>query len=690
MRFIYPEFLFALSALAIPVIIHLFNFRRFKKIYFTNVRFLREIKQDTQSRSRLKHLLILISRLLALAFLVFAFAQPFIPSANQHKGSGTERISIYIDNSFSMDAIGKNGALLETAKKKAREIASTYKASDQFQLLTTDFEGRHQRLVSRDEFKKLVDEVKPGSSVRPLSEVVQRQEQALSGIDQTIHKSMFLLSDFQKSIADINEIKIDSTVRIYFVPLNASKQNNLAIDTCFLDKPFVQLNTPTTLQVRIRNTGSTDAENIPLKLIINGVQKSVGSISVPAGSLNESTLSFSLTEAGWQRAQLSIADYPVTFDDDFYFNFNIRASIDVLSINGKTAGNAINAVFSNDPYFNLKNSPFSQIDYSSFSSMQLIVLNELDNISSGLIQEIKKYINHGGSVFIIPSPSIDFTSYRLLSDQLNIQSFSQKTNSTDKVAKIESRHSLFNDVFEKGKSLPENLDLPVVNNAYAFSNATGKNAQAVMTLQSGNAFLIASTSGRGNVYAISSSLDDESGNFARHALFVPVILRAALKNSSEINYPLIIGRNNDFAITDTVISADNVFHLINTALKFDIIPEGRIIGDQTVLTLHNQVSKAGNYDVFSGNKLLSVIAFNFDRAESDLTTLTTDEINSLLIGKGKLNAELISPDGKDLSHTVTQLNEGKRLWKYCILFALLFLAIEIILIRFYKPTPQKA
>ena len=80
MRFAYPEFLFALSLIAIPIVIHLFNFRRFKKIYFTNVKFLKDIKEETTSRSKLKHLLVLLSRILAVSFLVFAFAQPFIPS----------------------------------------------------------------------------------------------------------------------------------------------------------------------------------------------------------------------------------------------------------------------------------------------------------------------------------------------------------------------------------------------------------------------------------------------------------------------------------------------------------------------------------------------------------------------------------------------------------------------------------
>ena len=125
MQFIYPEFLLALLALAIPIIIHLFNFRRFKKILFTNVRFLREIKQDTQSRSRLKHLLILLTRLSAITFLVLAFAQPFIPVRKTTFESSSKRVSIYIDNSFSMDALGNSGNLLEVSKKKAREIANT-------------------------------------------------------------------------------------------------------------------------------------------------------------------------------------------------------------------------------------------------------------------------------------------------------------------------------------------------------------------------------------------------------------------------------------------------------------------------------------------------------------------------------------------------------------------------------------
>src|SRR6267142_6603856 len=102
MSLVYPSFLWALSALAIPIIIHLFNFRKTTRIYFSNTRFLRQVKEETTQKRRLKQYLVLASRLLFLLFLVLAFAQPFLPAKEQIT-SGKD-IIIYLDNSFSMSA----------------------------------------------------------------------------------------------------------------------------------------------------------------------------------------------------------------------------------------------------------------------------------------------------------------------------------------------------------------------------------------------------------------------------------------------------------------------------------------------------------------------------------------------------------------------------------------------------------
>ena len=173
--FVTPAFLYALSLIAIPIIVHLFNFRKFKKVYFTNVKFLQELKEETSSRSKLKHLLVLVSRILAVTFLVLAFAQPFIPAKTGNTPFRGNLVSIFIDNSFSMEGQGREGTLLESSRTIAREIARSYKPSDRFQLLTCDFDPVHQRMLTRDEFMTALDGVKISPVSRTLSEVISRQ-----------------------------------------------------------------------------------------------------------------------------------------------------------------------------------------------------------------------------------------------------------------------------------------------------------------------------------------------------------------------------------------------------------------------------------------------------------------------------------------------------------------------------------
>jgi len=122
MNFLYPGFLWAFAVLIIPVTIHLFNFKRYKTIYFSSLTFVRQVDQQTKSTQKLKHLLILISRLLAFIFLVFAFAQPYFTSDATNASKGAPIIAIYIDNSFSMQARGSEGELLSEARENARSI----------------------------------------------------------------------------------------------------------------------------------------------------------------------------------------------------------------------------------------------------------------------------------------------------------------------------------------------------------------------------------------------------------------------------------------------------------------------------------------------------------------------------------------------------------------------------------------
>jgi hypothetical protein len=239
-------------------------------------------------------------------------------------------------------------------------------------------------------------------------------------------------------------------------------------------------------------------------------------------------------------------------------------------------------------------------------------------------------------------------------------------------------------VFENKKTLPENMDLPLVQKYFITSKASRSKEETLMKLQTGNTFLSVTPVGRGRIYLCAAPLNEEFSNFPKHALFVPVMLKSALQGASEISAPLIIGRDNEFTYSDSTFSGENIFHLVNTELKFDIIPENRLINNKTIISVHEQMQNAGNYSLTSGNKNLSFISFNYDRKESDLTCYDAGELKTLIEKNTNANITLLDSENKNLTHAIAQMSEGIRLWKYCVMLVLLFIAAEILLIRFMK------
>ncbi|MFT5765049.1 MAG: hypothetical protein ACI8X3_002485, partial [Saprospiraceae bacterium] len=352
MEFLIPNFLWALIALAIPIIIHLFFFRRFKKVYFTNVRFLKEVKEETSARRRLRNLLILLARLLALAFLVFAFAQPFIPHDTEVK-KGEKLVSVFIDNSFSMSGLSEDVPLVEKAKQRAREIVAAYAPEDRFQILTNDFEGRHQFLVSKEDALGFIDEVKISPSVQEMSKVLNRQLQALNAVASD-NQAAYIISDFQKNITDFGDFQ-DSTLTVNLIPLQSVQERNISLDSCWFDAPVQMINQTNTLVIRVKNHSTQDADNIRLSLRHEGQTKPVGTLSIPAGASVTDTVNMTILSTGWHEAELNITDYPIQFDDKYFFTFNVAAQINVLVINETGPNKYLDASFAGIDYFKITN-----------------------------------------------------------------------------------------------------------------------------------------------------------------------------------------------------------------------------------------------------------------------------------------------------------------------------------------------
>ena len=332
---VYPAFLWALFAVAIPIIIHLFNFKKYKKVYFTNVRFLKELQHQSKAKSRLKEILILIARCLTIACLVLAFAQPIIPSKNNTVANvGANAISIYIDNSFSMENVSKQGALLNVAKNRTKEIIKAFGSADKFQLITNDFEGKHQRFLSKEDALTITDELKISSAVRPLSDVIKRQEEFLNTSNLT-NKKIYVLSDAQKSTFNILDLKIDTTIKTTLIPLKANQVNNVYIDSCWFETPLQQKGFIQKLHATIVNNGNGSIDIGSAKLFLNKQQLALSSFSLDANSKTEILFTFECKQNGFNFGSIKIDDYPITFDDELFFAFNSKVNVTVTLINGK-------------------------------------------------------------------------------------------------------------------------------------------------------------------------------------------------------------------------------------------------------------------------------------------------------------------------------------------------------------------
>ncbi len=688
MQFVNPFFLIALGALTIPILIHLFNFRKFKKVYFTNVRFLQEIQQETKKQSQLRQLLILIARLLAITSLVFAFAQPYLPASKlQKKVTGQQAVSIYLDNSFSMDAIATEGKLFDLAKSKALEIVSAYAPSDQFNLVTNDFEGRHQRFVSKEEFIKLVDEVQVSAATKTLSEVFTRQSDMLPET-QKMNYDAYVISDFQKTFASVSSAKPDSNISWFLVPLVAEKKDNLYIDTVYFLSPVHQPEQPVRLQVRIRNSSDELLEKIPVKLTINSVQKALSSFTIAPNSTTEITLSYTENSSGIQYGQVEIIDYPIVYDDKFYFSYSILPSIPVLCINEKEPNDFLNALFTNDSTVRFTNDQINQLDYGNIFSNSLVILNSPDEISSGLAQELNRYVRYGGNLVIFPPANGKIDSYNALISLFNLGGYTSVDTMRQRISWINLENELFDGVFEKNGNgkivLPENIDLPLVYKHYKISMEVLREKETLLKLQNDQPFLITAPVEKGKIYLFCSPLDESWSMFAKHMIFVPTLYKIALLSNPTHPLYYIIGIDQIIGIPNDSVAETNICKLKKLTSAFEIIPETRKSGTTLTLFLHDQINDAGFYAVTSGKNPISGLSFNFNRKESDLSCYSSSELEDQIKRIPCKDIRIIKGKKNSLIKEIHQIKQGTPLWKLFIILSLLFLAIEIALIRILK------
>lgn len=676
MSFVYPWFLWALLAIAIPIIIHLFHFRRFKTVYFTNVQFLKEVKEQTSARSKLKHLLVLLARILAVVFLVLAFAMPYIPSKNGAAKEGNKDVSIFFDNSFSMAAESEDVRLLEKARTRIEEIINAYSIDDRIQLLTADFEGRDQRLLSKEDALTRLNEISISYKVRDLSKVLARQKQAIQGGNNS-NKEIYMVSDFQKNITDLKP-HTDTTVQLNLVPLQSVQSQNVAIDSAWFQSPVQSLNQPNPMVVKVRNWSDREIPNVRMSLDIANQTRPVGTLTIPAETSIYDTIDIPVLKTGWYEAKLSITDYPIEFDNDYYFTFNVDEQVDILQVHGAAANRFITATFRDNEYFKATTQSAGQLNYSEFSNYDLIILDGLQAIPSGLISELYTYAENGGNVVVFPHPAANLGDYGNLTRQFNANTYRPLERRERKVSFVNFEEFIFNDVFEERRS---NLKLPTSQANFKLAKRGSSGEEVILRYRDGGTFVGKYRRGKGHLFLAAAPLDLDYSDFVQNGeIFVPMLYKMALSATADSKVGYVIGRDEVLETDNRATSAEMVYKMRGNRGEF--IPEQRAMGSRVVLGLNNQITTAGFYDLYlKAEENLDKYGFNYDRKESFLAFYNQEELASLI---GAQAAIIEGNNSASFAEIMSTQNQGTPLWKYCLIAVLCFLALETALLRLWK------
>lgn len=656
-------------------------------MYFSNVSFLKDIKKESQNKSRLKQLLILIARILTIISLVFAFAQPYIPVASDEKKQPNQLIGIYIDNSFSMNALSESGQLLEVARNKALEIALAHPAGTKFMLFTNDLKPKHQHVFNKEQLIQQVAEIQSSPNAIPISMIYNRfsvQNQAIN--ESSTDKHLYFISDFQRTVTDIENFN-DKSVFSYFLPLAANELANLYIDSCWVEVPAHRLKQEEEVFVRIRNSSNQDFQNLPLKLILNDSIKSITNFSVNAQNEIVANLKYTNNSGGLQLGKIEISDFPFTHDNNWYISYFVEPRLKALAVYGnnpdsKEGLDFITALFRDDEFVLLDEANIQNVQISRLADYNTLFLLGIESFSSGFLSELRNSVENGLTLVIFPDEKMNVNTMNELLTMFNASLAAGIDTTKQKISGIDFDNKFFTDVFRKKE---ENPVYPEIRGHLVFGNNTLSQETRLLWFQNNDKALSTLSYGQGKVWVFSFPLTRKNESFARDILYVPTIYNIVINSLPAQQMSYTVGKNTFYEIQgNRNINLNSPIEIENTRTGEQFIPSKNISNRGIQIGFSEQIINDGHYLVQNRDTLITALAFNYNRKESDLRYFKNDELQDKIEVAQLKNARVVENADRNFSEIFDEIQNGKQLWKWFIFMALLFILTEAAIIRFWK------
>lgn len=678
MNFQHSWFLWALLFLVVPILVHLFNFRKYQKIFFTNTKLIRELLEDTKKSSELKKKLILASRLLALLCLILAFAQPLFNSKTKNVNTFQSVVSIYVDNSYSMEANSFGKSQLEWAKEHALDILNSSKDKSTYQIISNDFNGNQLQLLSYNEALKELDKIQLSSKKGDFNKVFLKQEKTLESQSNS-SKYFYWISDFQTY--QTTKIENPKKYDIHAIPLLNSSVNNVYIDTAFLNAELLKLNQEVQLICKIKRQSTSNEIKSLVSFSLNETMKSEHEIIWENQIEKWDTFRFKLMKDKWNIVKLSIAGVNFLFDNNYYQTFFIQPKPIVTILNQGADTKFIQNAFNADDNFEVHTNSGSTTLPNEKMISNLLIMNQIASPGIEWSKEVQDFIKSGKNVVIFLNNNSSLSHYNTVFNELGLNTIQQKNTQNVIVKNINTNDNLLKNIFSK---FDFNSDFPYSNLYFTLDGYSKRAKEVLISFNTGQPFLVKySRIGEGNIYLFTSSIDEMYSNIVRSSVFAPLMFKLGNISNSTTNFSYIINQNSSISIPMSTSNSEKVFYL--KSKDMEVIPAQRQEGSILSVFFKDEIHHDGIYRLEEKDgKNTYQLALNFSRDESIMKFLTEKELMSIYENS---NVKLMNP--KEIISKHKENMDGNYLWKYLLGLSLLFLIFEMLLILFFDSWSNK-
>lgn len=685
MIFVNPLYFFGLLAVAVPVVVHLFSFRRYKKMYFSDLSRIAEIHAETRKTSRLKQILVLVFRILAIVFLVVAFAKPVISDGALDKSPAA--VCIYIDNSPSVSLTAdENDEYRNVACQKAKEIIHAHNSTDRFLIVDNDFQGNLRFGTADDAIENIENLSTASMQTLKLSEAASVVFDLLRA-ENTSNKKAYFISAFDKSVADLRDFPADTAVKTFFVHVENEVAPRVYIDTVCFSMPFFMPGSQTTANVLLKNPTSETVEDCELSLTCNGEKVAFSTVNLAPESRLLVPMTFTVPK--------KVNDSPVVFGSvqiagneqvmDFVGAVQSDNSVSVLDISSSET-RILSKLYSVDsrvvygkkqPGGDSDNDLVREIMKSDF-----LILDNVSRLNPEVVLECVKFVKRGNSLLVLP-PERDPECMNSLLRQLNAPELADFSEGRRKVCGVDMRHLLYRNVFEKED---HDFEKPVAKAHYSLKIRPSVSKESILSFDNGDDFLFVSNCESGSVYVLTSPLSEEYTDFSGLPIFVPTFLNMCLLSRSTTEFYRL---SND----RSPIRLENRSGVVpETEMKLVRMGSGN--GDDVETVRVRQFAGQCYVDLpsetYTGCYLLmtpdgtvcQAVAFNTKPGSG--VFYSVDELKQMIGNQDFTTVSVVDDGQKPLGEYIRSQNQGTPLWQWFLILSLLMLLAEILVIRFYK------